>query len=296
MATVAGVQCNICTDGISPGGRLTAFTGLPVTATDFVAVTSIYYTPFISDMICLWDGSKWQWTVFTEQTLNVSATTNGKNYDVYGYLSGGALAIEGLIWTNDILRATAISLQDGRYCKGTDKTRLFLGTFRSTGGSTESSIALRGIVNLYNTVPLRLSCCPAFNSDNAITTYSHPSGNFQEVNGGTGSRVAFVAPISGWLVSAISVWDFTAGSLGVGSFGLAIDSVTDVEGSVGIPASTHVFGAVSAGADLVSEGYHYVAMCASQGGANAASIVADNSRRGGATDPRSTYLEAWIKG
>ena len=44
--------------------------------------------------------------------LALGTLTSGKPYDVFGYISGGALALELLAWTNDTTRATAVTLQD----------------------------------------------------------------------------------------------------------------------------------------------------------------------------------------
>ena len=41
---------------ITPGGRLTLESGVPVPSTDQTAKTTIYYTPYIHNSIQLWDG------------------------------------------------------------------------------------------------------------------------------------------------------------------------------------------------------------------------------------------------
>ena len=121
---------------IIPGGRLTLTSGTPVTTSDVTGATSIYYTPYISNVISLWTGYRWQPIEFSEYTLALGTLTSGKPYDVFAYLSSGVLALEMLAWTNDTTRATAITIQDGRYCKSGDKTRLYLGTFYTTATTT----------------------------------------------------------------------------------------------------------------------------------------------------------------
>ena len=54
-------------------------------------------------------------SVTTPHSLALGTLTSGKNYDVFGYVSGGALTLESLVWTSDTARATAVTLQDGRY-------------------------------------------------------------------------------------------------------------------------------------------------------------------------------------
>ena len=138
---------------IIPGGRLTLTSGTPVTTSDVTGATSIYYTPYVSNVISLWTGARWQPVEFSEYTLALGTLSSGKPYDVFAYLSSGALACEVLVWTNDTTRATAITIQDGRYCKSGDKTRLYLGTFYTTATTTtEDSAAKRYLFNAYNRV------------------------------------------------------------------------------------------------------------------------------------------------
>jgi len=138
---------------IAPGGRLTLESGVPVSTTDQTAKTTVYYTPYVSNIIVLWDGNRWQPVTFAEVSLAIGTVTADRGFDVFGYLSSGALAVEALAWTSATARATAITLQDGRYCKSGDKTRLYLGSFYSkTTTTTEDSLNCRFVYNEYNKV------------------------------------------------------------------------------------------------------------------------------------------------
>lgn len=174
---------------VIPGGRLTLQSGVPVSTTDQTAKTSVYYTPFVHNIVPLWDGTNWKPVVFAETTLVLGTITSAKNYDVFGYLSSGSLALEMLAWTSDTARATAVTLQDGRYCKSGDKTRLLLGTFYTTSTTTtEDSASNRYVCNVYNTVQ-RLSSM----SVSGTYTHTYTTGAWREWNGGTGvTRIQFV--------------------------------------------------------------------------------------------------------
>src|SRR6185436_20000788 len=102
------------------------------------------------DLIVLWDGTRWLVKQFAEFSLALTATA-GSVYDVFGYLSSGTPTLETLVWTNATTRATAVTLQDGRYCKSGDKTRLYLGTFEAltTNGAADTT-AGRRLWNMYN--------------------------------------------------------------------------------------------------------------------------------------------------
>ncbi len=175
---------------VTPGGRLTLESGVPVSTTDQTAKTSIYYTPFVGNVVPLWDGYKWRPIEFSETTLALGTLTSGKPYDVFGYISGGALALEALAWTSDTARATAVTLQDGRYCKSGDKTRLLLGTFYTTSTTTTAdSESYRYLSNVYNQVCKRL-----VNSSTSSHTYT--TGSWREWNGGTGiNKCNFVSAL-----------------------------------------------------------------------------------------------------
>lgn len=178
----------------TPGGRLTATTAVPVTVSDVTGTTNLYYTPYEHDMICLWDGTRWVWGTFTEKTLALGTLTNAKNYDVFGFLSAGVLTLEALAWTSDSARATAVTVQDGRLCKSGDKTRLYLGTFRTTATTTtEDSKAKRFLSNAYNRVAR-----PVRRQDTGSWTYN--SGTYRQANANTANRIEMVCGVSGILV------------------------------------------------------------------------------------------------
>lgn len=173
-----------------PGGRLTLESGVPVSTTDQTAKTTIYYTPFVHNVINLWDGANWKPTTFSETSLALGTLTSGKPYDVFGYLSGGALALESLAWTNDTTRATAVTLQDGRYCKSGDKTRLLLGSFYTTSTTTtEDSRAKRLVGNVYNSV----TRVARYASGAASHSYTNATRRYW--NNTTASRLEMMLPL-----------------------------------------------------------------------------------------------------
>lgn len=138
-----------------PGGRLTLTSGAPVTTSLVTGATNVYYTPYAHNRIDVWDGTRWVTLNFSETTLALGTLTSGRPYDVFGYQGGGgALALELLAWTSDTARATAITIQDGRYCKSGDKTRLYLGSFRTINTTqTEDGPDARKVWNMYHRVP-----------------------------------------------------------------------------------------------------------------------------------------------
>lgn len=107
-------------------------------------------------------------TAGTAYWYNAVSSTTGSFYDTLAHaLSGGATgkvdltanvtqsitaySLESLVWTNDTTRATAVTIQDGAWCKSGDQTRLYVGSFYTTSTTaTEDSAAKRLLFNAYN--------------------------------------------------------------------------------------------------------------------------------------------------
>lgn len=223
---------------VTPGGRLTLESGVPVSTTDQTAKTTIYYTPYFHDTIPLWDGARWVPVTFSETSEALGTLTSGLPYDVFGFLSSGVLDLEKLAWTDGTTRATAVTLQDGRYCKSGDKTRLLLGTFYTTATTTtEDSLARRYLCNVYNAIPRRFYATTA-----ATYAHTYTTGAWREWNNGTNAqRINFVASIPNVTLTALMAASLTkvASTGRVGYVNIGYDAVdgtsnlsTNAEGSV----------------------------------------------------------------
>ena len=182
-----GNEYEITPSSFQPGGRLTLTTAVPVTTSDVTGATNVFYTPYVSDKIALWNGAFWQPTIFTEKTLALGTVTSGLPYDVFGYLASGTLALEKLAWTNGTTRATGISIQDGRYCKTGDKTRLYLGTFYTTSTTqTEDSNAKRFLYNFYNRRLRKMIV------REATASWTYSTSTYRSLNNNTANRIQIV--------------------------------------------------------------------------------------------------------
>ena len=265
----------------APGGRLTLESGVPVSTTDQTAKTSIYYTPYVSNVVPLWDGYKWVPVQFTEKTLALGTLTNGKVYDVFGYLSSGALVLElGTVWASDTARATGsggVSLQDGRYCKGAagfeDKTRLLLGTFYtasttttedSAGGAVTQTGGKRFLWNAYNRVRRHMAVIDTTNS------WTYDTATWRQANAAGGNKVEFVCGIGGAAVSAFlnQSANAIAGGYGYVGIGLNTTSGTTAPAAIGYASSgsTDFMMPVKLSA-YAAAGYSYIAWNEYGGGA-----------------------------
>ncbi len=134
-------------------GRLTLSSGSPVDTNPLTNQTTVYFSPFKGNRVCLYDGSDWDLYEFTEKSIALPAAAN-QVYDVFGYLSAGTIALELLAWTNDTTRATNVVYFEGVYTKSGDNTRLYLGSVRthSVAGQTDDSYTRRYLWNYYNRI------------------------------------------------------------------------------------------------------------------------------------------------
>lgn len=120
-----------------PKGRLTLASESPVLTSDITAASTLYYTPYLGNTVCLYNGERWRAHAFGECSLTLSGLTAGKNYDVFLYETSGTPTLElSAAWSNDTTRADALALQDGVPVKSGATMRLYLGTFRATGTTT----------------------------------------------------------------------------------------------------------------------------------------------------------------
>jgi hypothetical protein len=172
--------------GYSPwlGGRLTLTTGNPIPAADVSGASTVYFTQFGSNILSVYNGTLWVPYTFSELSRSISGLTSGKNYDVFGYNSGGSLVIDlAPAWTNDTTRSAAVSLLNGIWVNTSSFTPVMaggtvaasqgtlIGTIRATGtNTTEDSLTKRLVSNLWNPIYRRFHRTDATNHTYSSTT------------------------------------------------------------------------------------------------------------------------------
>lgn len=197
----------------NPGGRLTPVSGDPIGAS--ANTTSLWYTPYIHDVIGLWNGAMWVPTEFVETQLALGTLTAGIGYDVFAYLNNGAFALEKLAWTSATVRATPVTLQDGRYCKSGDKTRLLIGSFYATSTTqTQITSTMIGVSNVYNKVKRGIS------KNIGSSNHSYASSTSRLYNNGSTNLVsAMISIAASWTARAAATISNTGGLIIVGRNG-----------------------------------------------------------------------------
>ena len=236
--------------GVVPGGRLTLETGVPVSTSDQSAKTTLFYTPYLHDVLSLYANSKWNPVQFTQKSLVLGGYTASRVYDIFGYLNAGTLALESLIWTNSTTRATNVVYQDGRLVKSSDATRLYLGTIyiNSSGGETEDTIIQRFVWNMYNRVPRKLFTTK-------INSHSYVTATWRAWDNDAAVRFEFV---QGEQLPLLVDYDgyFLSVAL-VPQLGIGLDSTSVASKGVGSALAAYM-NLADAAILTPSIGYHYV--------------------------------------
>jgi len=141
--------------GLDANGRLTLVSGNTASLANTTAATTLYYESLgLGGVIWLYTSSVWTpLAIGAGVSLSLSGYTSGKNYDIWAYSNAGTLTLDSTVWTSDTARATAITLQDGVYCKNGSLERRYIGTIRMTGtGQAEDSRTKRFVWNMDNRI------------------------------------------------------------------------------------------------------------------------------------------------
>ena len=251
-----GVERVLALNPPPPCGRLSIDSSEPVnTAT--TSSTTMYYHPYVGNTITLWDGTRWVTVTFSSTSLALGTMTASRGYDVFAYLNSGVLALESLVWTSATARATAITMQDGRYCKSGDKTRLYLGSFYSNSTTVTSDVRNestsgygRCVWNMYNRVDL-----PAwFGATTDSWTYTTSSFRQWPNNAAESSRFNFFRGLAEEPV--LMIFNPMANQ-STARCGIGLDSTTTSSAQLMAPSAGYMMQAVYTG--IPSIGYHYLA-------------------------------------
>lgn len=208
--------------------RMTLTSGLPVTAADVTAATTMYVTPCQGNRIALYNGSTgWVIRSSAEMSIAVPASTS-QMYDLFCYDNSGTPTLEALAWTNDTTRATALALQNGVYVKSGAPTRRYLGSFRTTAvsGQTEDSTAKRYVWNYYNRRARSMSRAES------TASWTYTTATNRQANNNAANQLDFVIGVAEEAVRA----DLTTAALNTSGglplmSAIGLDSTTTVSGS-----------------------------------------------------------------
>lgn len=217
---------------------------------------TLYYTKYKGNMVGIYDGTDWKLRPINNVALVISATNPNKNYDVYAYWTGAAVALEIVEWTSDTVRALNLALQDGIYVKWDNSTRRYLGTFRTTGAYfSEDSEAKRFVWNYYNQVERTL-----YKTDG--TSHAYNLAVERQWNADTNQKMEFVLGMPTAINTNILASTTTTTGLST-RVALGIDSITASNRHLGVSGLSMAPGSIltgDGGCMMLDAGYHYLSI------------------------------------
>jgi len=201
--------------------RLTTESGVPVSPADRTAQITLYLTPMYGGSIGLKIAGAWTMKQTAEISLALSGLTSGKNYDVWAYWTGAAVALElSAAWTNDTTRATALARDSGAWVKSGDATRLYVGTIRTTGTThTQDSQLKRFVWNHFNRTPRMMQRAK-------IGAHSYSTATWRAWNNdAANSQIEYVLGLADQAISA-AVSSNIGGTAAEARLGIGVDSTS----------------------------------------------------------------------
>jgi hypothetical protein len=246
-----------------PQGRLTPTSATPVIATDASASTAVYYTPFVGNLIPIYNGSTMVPTTFSELTLSlVSSHSASTLYDVFVFSNSSVLTlVTGPAWAS----SSAGSSSRGTGASTTQLTRVgglwvnavsmtarngsttytvaanlatYVGTIHIDGTQGQVSCHVSygqsrkwGIWNAYNRAQIQLK------AGDSTGSWSYTTNTVRAANNSTSNSLTIFSGLAEEPYD-LSTSAFASGSLNLnqslkGQIGIGYNSTTAVSGRVG---------------------------------------------------------------
>lgn len=239
---------------VEAGGRLSLSSGSAISS-DISSATSLFYIPHVSNRISLYvPGFGWCLYSFEKLTLSLLGLSANTNYDIFVYNDEGELKLSALAWSNDTLRASAYTLQDGIPVMSAAPTYRYLGTIRTlpSGGASADCMDKRFVWNMYNRVDRILKKIESESS------WTYSSATWRPLNNNTGNKVEFVLGLSQDPVFLLHTGYLTNSSTGGGALGVALDSPSSTNADMRSFSDIDLTSIFAIYSKLVSTGYHYL--------------------------------------
>jgi hypothetical protein len=236
----------------TPQGRLT-ITSLTPVMTASSSTSSIFYTPYVGNVIPLFDGTNMVPTVFaellqqtTDTTKSPAASANSSVYDMFVWNDSGTVRLSrGPLWTNDTTRSagTALVMVNGILLNSVSITNgpaasrgTYVGTIRTNSVAVGSHVfgaaasggtaAFFGVWNMYNRVAVGTVVT------DSGTSYTYASSTIRQSRASAGNQIQFVSGLaedsSSYTYSQRI--DTAASSSNNALFGIGLDSTSAFTG------------------------------------------------------------------
>ena len=197
-----------------PQSRISISTGVPVMNATVSGATTIYYTPYVGQLVPLYDGTRFHMydtggelsQATTDNTKSPAAVANNSIYDMFVWNDSGTMrCTRGPAWTNDTTRSagTALTRINGILLNNTGITNgpaanrgTYVGSVRSNGsaqidfiyGASASggTASVLYVWNMYNQVLIGTTV-----TDSGVT-YTYTSSTIRQARASAGNQISFL--------------------------------------------------------------------------------------------------------
>lgn len=251
-AFVANAVSGSSSPTITPQGRLSLVTGVPVMTSNQAGATTVYFMPYGGNYIPLYNGSSYTVTTFAElsqttadATKSPAAVTLNSNYDMFVWNDSGTVrCTRGPAWSSGTTRGTGagtteLQLVGGLYLNKVAITNgpaanrgTYVGTVRSNASSTIDWIfgtagagGVAGVFNVWNAYNRVMVGCTVIDTNAA---YTYASGTPRQKDASTGNQISFLVGLAEDVVY-VSNSDFITLAAVVGNWAnssIGLDSIT----------------------------------------------------------------------
>lgn len=245
----------------TPQGYLTLTSGTPIVTGDVVSATTVYYTPYVGNLVPIYSGTSLTPTVFPEISLSlVSAHAAGSIYDVFVFNNSGVpTLVTGPAWATSTAGAgsrgtgagtTQISRFNGFWVNAVSMTgrngsttytiganfATYVGSILIDGSAGQVSCYRAygqsrkwGVWNAYNRVPIILK------AGDPTANWQYNSSPFRVSNGNSANTIAIFTGLAEEEFDCFFIQG-NNGTTGVSaSYGIGLNSQTTVTGGMTVP-------------------------------------------------------------
>jgi hypothetical protein len=242
---------------INPQGRVTLTSGVPVLSSTVSGASAVYYTPYVGNLIPIYDGVAWAATGFSEMsqattdaTKSPAAVAPSSNYDLFVWNDGGTMrCTRGPAWSSGTSRGTGAGTTELERVSGVLVNKVaitngpaaqrgtYVGTIRSNASSTIDFIfgaaaangtgGVHHVWNMYNRVTVISTVQDTTNS------WTLAASSIRAANNATSMSVNFVTGQSEDYYSASYGCLCQAGAGGACGVGVGVNSTSAFSGEFG---------------------------------------------------------------
>lgn len=277
---------------LAPGGRLTLTSATPVLSADVSGATTVYYTPYVSDLIPIYSAYFAPY-VFTELSLALDSNSghtgyhqSGKNFDLFVFNDSGTIRLgTGPAWSSDTSRGTGagtteLERKNGiwtnkvsatmRFGSGAGNTvsvaanqGTYVGTMRATANGQTAMVFkpsatgggnanVLGLYNAYHRVRVQAM------SRDSTSNWTYATTTWRSADNNANNRISFVDGLQTSAIDALYQVGVDVTGSGAGLIGVNLDSTSAAPGIVGQSNTSSTTNTIARESFAPQLGFHFI--------------------------------------